>query len=959
MRAYLHAKHLSVFRALLFCCCVGLWGTVSAQEENALIDSLKTQLSTHSSSPDSVLHYTLDIAKAYTFWNNDSIQSYAQKAVDLALAAQDTNALAQGLHHLSRAHLLEGRNALSGKALLELIAFGDAVNDPMLRVMAHINMADLIGYQNKVDSAVGYLDRALVLLQKYPDVYHEASVNLTYGNLWLQSRRLEEARDRYLNALDLYTQAQKDEGRAQSLINLGAISFELGDYPAGVEYYEQGIEVYRSNGNKINLSIALANLGGVLMFMDELDRAEAMLQEAKTIQDETGQAHGGYVITGTLGSIYRKRGQYQKALTNLHQALDELRQIGIVQMEATALVQLQETYAEMGDMTNAYKYQSELIVLQDSLTRAENTAAMAALDVKQEYALKALQDSLEYVHKTEAFDAQTRIERRTRNGLIGGVVLLLAFGAILLNRYRVTRSQKTIIEESAAELAESEAQRTRFFANISHEFRTPLSVINGMSELIAANPDKWAGKGSKLIYDNGTNLLDLVNQILDLQKLENREVKPHLVQSDVVPYLRSCVGMFEGLAVKKGLDFSFVSKVDTLVMDVDREKLLRILSNLIGNAIKFTEKGAISIQASEREVNGQSHLVIDVEDSGIGIDAEYLEKVFQRFYQVDNEHAQVGQGTGIGLNYVHELVTLLGGKLEVQSTPGDGATFTVLLPVTNQSPELEHVEALDPPMPASPKSWKTLETGGPELLIVEDNPDIIELLLGHLGSEYTVRVAENGLDGIDAAKQHVPDLVLTDVMMPGKNGFEVLDDLKNDPITSHIPVVMLTAKSDVESRMDGLRRGADDYLGKPFHAEELRLRLQKVLLTRAKYAERYAEGPPEAPSSDPETQLEDAFLIRIEETLLDNLDDHEFGIPQFCTALGVSRTQLHTKLKALTGKSTSIYIRERRLEQAKALLENPELTVSEVAYQTGFSSPTYFTRVFTQHYGTSPSIARS
>jgi len=517
------------------------------------------------------------------------------------------------------------------------------------------------------------------------------------------------------------------------------------------------------------------------------------------------------------------------------------------------------------------------------------------------------------------------------------------------------------LEEKNASLQKLDILKTRFFTNISHEFRTPLTVVSGMAGQIDGND-----RAKTLIQRNVDRLLNLVNQILDLQKLDAGQLQLKLIQGEVTQYLHYIRESFQDLAAAKNIQLHLLAD-DEILMDFDREKLLRIVYNLLSNAIKFTpEEGNVYIQLNQLHLENKPHLCLKVKDTGVGISPEQLPFVFDRFYQAqgtsDNHRIQQGQGTGIGLSITKELVELMGGKIEVKSEVEKGTVFNVFLPIKNEAP-IRQDGSLDELLPVDLNAFSTEElieeqnesTALPSLLIIEDNQDVAAYLISCLQDEYQLEVASDGQQGIDKALEMIPDIIISDVMMPHKDGFEVCDILKNDERSSHIPIVLLTAKADVESRIAGLKKGADAYLKKPFHQEELQVILQNLLDLRKKLHLRYTKFSIPATDNDPALVIEDAFITKVREAIEEHIDDTEFGIPQLCRAVRMSRSQLHNKLKALTGLSTSIYSRKIRLTKAKHLLETTDLNVSEVAYDVGFKDPRYFSRLFNDEFGMPPS----
>ncbi|MCB9051011.1 MAG: response regulator [Lewinellaceae bacterium] len=522
---------------------------------------------------------------------------------------------------------------------------------------------------------------------------------------------------------------------------------------------------------------------------------------------------------------------------------------------------------------------------------------------------------------------------------------------------------KQIIEKQAEGLRRLDEVKSNFFANISHELRTPLTVILGITENLLREGGNTAAGHLQLIWRNGRSLLDLVNQLLDLAKAENKQLKTNLVQGDMVNYVRYIAESFHSMANHRNVILRSETRLPELMMDFDPEKIRQILSNLISNALKFTPHGGeIVLRLDKVESGGTQAMILEVSDTGEGIAPENLPHIFDRFYQAEHNANKAG-GTGIGLALAKELVNLLGGGISATSQQGKGATFSVRLPISNSSAlwdmdsELQAGEGEQLP----PEAYSLLPpdspppTTGDSLLIIEDNPDVSAFLRLCLQGHYTLHFADNGRAGIGLALEIVPDLILSDVMMPEKDGFEVVETLKKDERTSHIPIVLLTARADVESRIAGLERGADDYLAKPFHRDELLIRIRNLLESRRRLRERYASLLPPEPTDDKGLQIEDAFLLRIRGIVEERLSDSSFEIDQLARTAGMSRSQLFRKVKALTGQSPSLFIRAIRLQRGKELLETTEMNVSEVAYEVGFSTPAYFSDAFAETYGVRPS----
>ena len=560
-----------------------------------------------------------------------------------------------------------------------------------------------------------------------------------------------------------------------------------------------------------------------------------------------------------------------------------------------------------------------------------------------------------------------------------------AFGVFYFFKKRLLLQNALKLEhEEATRLKELDSFKSRLFTNLTHEFRTPLTVILGMTQQLGAGEKDMTkiASGLKLIENNGKSLLRLINQLLDLSKLENNAFQLNLQLGDIVPYLRYVTESFQTYANSKNLSLRFFTTLEKLEMDFDPEQVKQVLTNLISNGVKFTpEGGEVKVNLGMRDegrgtsttagsslIPHSSSLVIAVSDTGIGIGEKDLPHVFDRFFQVDSTTTRAGEGTGIGLAHTQELVKIMGGSIAVESQLGKGTSFKVTLPITQVAPKNDRAETIEPFLTAQvigsvlTEEKKASLNDAPTILIVEDNPDVVHYLRSCLEDIYQLEVAYNGKIGIEKALELIPDLIISDVMMPEKDGYQVCDALKNDVRTSHIPIILLTAKADAASKMAGLRRGADAYLSKPFDLEELLVRVSVSLDNQRRIASYFSQNLPigkTANMADPAlseaVQVEDAFVKKVNEIIEANYTDEDFALPQLCQKIGMSRSQLFRKMKAVMDTAPSDLIRSFRLNKAKTLLENEGLTVAEAAYRVGFKDPSYFSKLFQEEFGFQPS----
>ena len=536
----------------------------------------------------------------------------------------------------------------------------------------------------------------------------------------------------------------------------------------------------------------------------------------------------------------------------------------------------------------------------------------------------------------------------------------------LVGIYKFQINQR-LKQAEAHRLKELDRIKTALYTNITHEFRTPLTIILGMADQIKDKPQKGFQQGLEMIRRSGQNLLNLVNQMLDLSKVESGNMRPQYVQGDIIHFLQYLVESFQSFANSKHITVIFYNEVPSLMMDYDTDKLQTILTNLLSNATKFTpEKGKIIVHVQEiktAKAAATNFCQLKIKDDGIGIDEKDLPHIFDRFYQIDDSSTRHSGGTGIGLALTKELVELMEGTITVQSQLHKGTEFTILLPIRQKAAfaKVFSKEKLAEKLDSSAeeailvKEEQSTATDNPTLplvLIIEDNLDVITYLQACLEAQYRVRIALDGQAGIEKALELIPDIIITDVMMPLKDGYEVCEVLKAAEKTSHIPIIMLTAKAQIEAKIEGLSKGADAYLSKPFHQKELEVRLAQLLAQRKKLQAYYSQA-----FTTPYPKIEDPFIQKVIDLVEKDLAI-SLNVTQFSKALGMDRAQVFRKIKAMTGFSTSIFIRRIRLKNGHRLLLTTHLNIAEIAYSVGFKDPAYFSRLFSEMYKKSPKQLR-
>jgi signal transduction histidine kinase/DNA-binding response OmpR family regulator/sugar lactone lactonase YvrE len=538
-----------------------------------------------------------------------------------------------------------------------------------------------------------------------------------------------------------------------------------------------------------------------------------------------------------------------------------------------------------------------------------------------------------------------------------------------LNVRRIkTKHEFEMSKFEAEKLHEVDELKSRFFANISHEFRTPLTLILGPAKDIQDKTKESETKNNiGLIKRNANRLLRLVNQLLDLSKLEAGRMKLETREENIIPLLKGLVLSFSSLADSKKIILGFNAVEENLNAYFDSDKVEKVVNNLLSNAFKFTPDGGkidVTVEKMATEVE------LKISDSGMGIPNENIDRVFDRFYQVDGGHTREREGTGIGLALTKELVELHKGKIGVESETGKGTTFVVKIPLGKD--HLKPEEIVEEKVKGETKQYSVekelivetnsrkektdidvlLDTEKPLLLVIEDNGDVRKYIISHLEDNYRIQEAVDGQEGLEQAFNHIPDLIISDVMMPKMDGFELCSKLKTDERTSHIPIIMLTAKATSQDKISGYEIGADDYIMKPFDATELKIRVKNLIDIRRKLQEKFRSSdfsvPPELSSID------DQFMNKVLKVINKHLSEEEFSIDDLGKEVSMSREHLYRKLKAISGHSPSLFIRSVRLAKAKKLIKERKGTISEISFLVGFGSPAYFGKCFKEEYGYSP-----
>ncbi|OGU66659.1 MAG: hypothetical protein A2W30_07315 [Ignavibacteria bacterium RBG_16_36_9] len=559
----------------------------------------------------------------------------------------------------------------------------------------------------------------------------------------------------------------------------------------------------------------------------------------------------------------------------------------------------------------------------------------------------------------------------------------------------------------AQKLQEVDELKSRFFANISHEFRTPLTLIIGPAkQIIESTKEEKTRENLKVMHKNANRLLGLVNQLLDISKLESGNMKLRTSPQNIIPLIKALALSFTSYAERKKITLKFNSFEDEIIVYIDKDKIEKIITNVLSNAFKFTPDGGrmeVTVQPTPRPSKGgdeallkgpsfggdlgvglrsvpiKGFVEISIHDTGIGIPQEKLPKIFDRFYQVDASHTREQEGTGIGLSLTKELVELHKGTIEVESEEGKGTTFTISIPLGKEHLKPEEIceeaaekeyekvkdtidlsieEFVDNNEKHKSEIYSPEKSELPLLMIVEDNSDVRNYIKENLNKDYRILEAVDGEDGWNKAIDPAiggTDLIVSDVMMPKMDGFKLCAKLKTDERTSHIPVILLTAKAGSSDKIEGFETGADDYIMKPFETEELKSRIKNLIVQRKRIHEHFKKHGLFEIEEKNITPIDQKFLHKAFDIIYKNISDTTFDLESFAESINLSRSVLHRKITSLTGESPGELIRRIRLKRAAQLIEQKFGNISEISLEVGFSNPSQFARSFQKEFGVAPS----
>ena len=855
---------------------------------------------------------------------------------------------------------------------------------------------------SKFDQALTAHQKGYELACKQADTL-EAIVAL--NQIGTDNRRigaLEEASTAHYQALNLcdqysdHTSAKVQKSRVVSLNGIGNVHLTLDNVEAAENAFRMALEGEKKLGSALGQAINYANLGSLLESQEKIDSARWYYKRSMQLNQKAGSRLGVALCWIHLGGLEEKAGQWDQAIAKYQHAEEILRSVGDQWHWMEAVISLIRANIDKGDLSMASHYikEAEPVAEQlgawedlEALYREKSRMCFKRGDNKQAFMnykkSQVYRDSLISEKKIQHIqNIRIKYERESKEQqmlamqrdieqerLIKRVFLFSSLCIILLCAVIIVFLWYVIRIRSKNHKMQVQIQRAKdhFFMNITHEFRTPLTIILGFGRQMtdgALTTKEELKKAGGMILRQGNGLLDLVNQLLDIAKQRSVVNQPLYRHGDAVTYIRMLAECHQILAQDKNIEFLFTAKQSSVMMDFIPSYLTKIARNLLSNAIKFTpQHGMVRVSV---EV-GKDELKLLVKDNGQGIPSDDLPFIFDLFYQSQNPSADVGSGVGLALT--KQLVEAMNGTIEVESEVGVGTTFTVSLPLkaTHQDAVIKPIETYEQESPnyyqeseESVEELKAAHENAVSVLVVEDNTDVARYIGMQIGHEYQLYFAHDGVEGLEKALSLMPDLILTDLLMPRKDGLEMCREIKMSEVLNHIPVIMITARSTDADRLKGLEAGADAYLVKPFSADELKLRIRNLIKQREVMREKYAlSSNVHVNNMTALNKLDKEFLHKFIDYVYVHMNNGTVSVESVAADLCMTPKQLRSKTVAITGENPSVYIQKIRLEKAQRMLQvEPNMSIGEIALKCGFEDFAYFSRVFKKKYGVMPSQYR-
>ncbi|MCB2220682.1 MAG: response regulator [Bacteroidetes bacterium] len=810
------------------------------------------------------------------------------------------------------------------------------------------------------DIALEYMQKAQGLFIELNDWQYLNWARLSVGDWYLKTGN-DSLALRIYKEVSLELDSGNHSAQSQTNYRIGITYKKRNNYDSALVYLQKSIDGMCLVCPEIQVHKSLIEAGQIYLMIEDAPQSFEYFNRARRIAEESQSGMEMVISSEALAKYYLSIQKQDSAIYFLKDAYELAGELGLIKQIKTTAESLSEIYYSGGEFQASSDYLSIANQMNDSLAAIEKYNEVAKLEMRFEI------EKREEERKMEArlFESEITKQKLIRNTSVAGAIVVIIVGIMLLRAYRRKRNdnillarQKIEIQEISGKLQESSKRKLDFFTNISHEIRTPLTLIQSPLESILKADERNPETAGQLqtALKNTNKLKELLNQILDLQKLDEQMLGLNLTHFEIIAFCREIVTSFKGYCYQSNCMFNFESNVGAANIQFDQVRLQSIISNLLSNAFKYNKEGGF---VHFKLWINTTQLRLKIEDNGIGISDEHLTKLGERYYRVEKPNASI-EGTGIGLAYVKELVELMKGDLEITSTVNQGTTVTIILPlekaeILDETPYATEIKPKEQLFDNLEKKLSDHADGHPAILIIEDNFELRKFLCDLFSPSYQVFSAKDGLEGKEMALKHIPDLIISDIMMPGMKGNELCKILKNDINTSHITIILFTAKGSPESIVDGYDCGADDYIVKPFDTDILVKKVKNMIATGENARKQFTFTDIER-STTKYSEFDRKFLKDCLSIVKDNLDNSQFTVELLAEKMNVHRRTLLRKFNALTGKSPIDLIRHNRMTRAAELLKDKKYRVNEVALMVGYEDTNRFSQAFKQFHGVSPSM---
>jgi signal transduction histidine kinase/DNA-binding response OmpR family regulator len=830
----------------------------------------------------------------------------------------------------------------------EAFQLAEEINDTLGQILALNNIGTDLRRTSSNLEASEYHYKALELANRNELYAKNKAIAMNgLGNIFLALKKPIEAQNYFERSLEIEKKLKSNLGQAINYANLGEVMRMKGDVVRAIQLYNYSLQQNEIIQSNIGIAICKKAIGSILYEQGQKDRAKLLMREAIDIIKETQDAFHDMEIQMALCEVLIADRQLEEAQLILTNILKNARAINSFEHLKISYELQSDISRKKQDFQQALHSKEMAIVYRDSMLVQNNEVRI--LELENRYKNKEAIQQIKLLESEKKMFEKNKINQNRIFLLI--FLLLLTLSGFMYFRYLQRR-------KVSLELKKINEMKSRFYSNVSHEFRTPLTLIKGpLEKLLQREIDVSIRSEAEMMYRNTQRLQYLVDQILSLSKIDAGKFQIKAQEANLSDDINGISHSFNYQTIERNLQY-LVDIEESGLVYFDVEIIEIILTNLLSNAFKFTlQNGQIKMTGTSLE----KHYQIKISNTTDVVVKNELTKIFDRFYSSAQSHHT---GTGIGLSLVKELCVLYRIDLKVKYNEPDELEFNLMIPIQKEHFKASEIVAIKTDV-VNQKETSELEpskminefnraSDQPIVLVVEDNEDMRKYIVSCFSNDYQILEAKDGKEGVDLALQFIPDIVLSDVMMPHMNGIELCNTLKNEGNTYHIPIVLLTALSDEEHILEGLQNQADDYITKPFGVKILQTKVRNLIELRRNLSNKYKEEIEVKPLNWLLKSGENSFQTVLKDVFENQLINPDFGVEEFCKAAAMSRTQLHRKLTALTGMSVTEFIRVHRLKIASELLQNPDLNISEVCYASGFSDPSYFSKQFKLIYGISP-----